>query len=133
MQQNEKPDGLLPSLSDTSDTQPSDVQPQQSRTYEAYLIVYSDAVNPAHWSSYFVPKGGATGTTIEVKAHFLGGFERLVKPFADGLSGSLHEKFLLGEFDESSFQTAVSTAGTIDANGVGCDLSPQVVSRSLSG
>lgn len=68
---------------------------------------------------------------IQVKASYYGGFEHDINPHTEGLSQSTREKLFLGEFDESYMQNVVSTAWSVDANGVGCNLPPQAVSRSL--
>jgi hypothetical protein len=95
------------------------------------LIVYSDAVNPAHWSIYIIPPGRQSGTLIHVVSSYYGGFMHEVKPYDEGNSRSRREKFFLGEFDERYISNVVSTAQGIDANREGCGLTPDIVSRTL--
>ena len=54
-----------------------------------------------------------------------------IKPYNEGNSRSRREKFVLGELDERYISSVVSTAQGIDANGDGCNLAPNVVSRTL--
>ena len=97
-----------------------------------YLIVYKDAVNPAHWSIFVTQPGSErVGTLIHVKSSLYGGFEHEVKFYNEETSRSQRQKIEIGRLDERHVPRLSSTAMAIDANGVGCNLPMDVVSRTL--